>query len=79
MTKNPDFLPMQAKTGTVRLSLMSGVPITPLASWGGQAVWQKSGRGSLKFGRPIWVKVGCADRLQRPGATSWTTGTRSTR
>ncbi len=58
VTKNPGFLPMQAKTGTVRLSLMTGVPITPLASWGGQAVWQKSGRGSLKFGRPIWVKVG---------------------
>jgi hypothetical protein len=58
VTKDPDFLPMQAKTGTVRLSLMSGVPITPLASWGSQAVWQKSGRGSLKFGRPIWVKAG---------------------
>ena len=58
VTKNPDFLPMQARTGTVRLSLMSGIPITPLASWGSQAVWQKSGRGSLKFGRPIWVKAG---------------------
>jgi 1-acyl-sn-glycerol-3-phosphate acyltransferase len=58
VTKNPDFLPMQGKTGAVRLSLMSGVPITPLATWGGQAVWQKSGRGSLKFGRPIWMKAG---------------------
>ena len=26
VTKHPDFLPMEAKTGTVRLSLMSGVP-----------------------------------------------------
>ncbi len=58
VTTNPDHLPMQGKTGTVRLSLMSGVPITPLATWGGQAVWQKSGRGSLKFGRPIWLKAG---------------------
>jgi 1-acyl-sn-glycerol-3-phosphate acyltransferase len=58
VTKHADSLPMEAKTGTVRLSLMSGVPITPMASWGGQAVWQKSGKGSLKFGRPIWVKVG---------------------
>ncbi len=33
-------------------------PITPLATWGGQAVWQKSGKGSLKFGRPIWLKAG---------------------
>jgi 1-acyl-sn-glycerol-3-phosphate acyltransferase len=58
VTKHPDSLPMGGKTGTVRLSLMSGVPITPMASWGGQAVWQKSGKGSLKFGRPIWVRVG---------------------
>jgi 1-acyl-sn-glycerol-3-phosphate acyltransferase len=58
VTKHPDSLQMVGKTGTVRLSLMSGVPITPMANWGGQAVWQKSGKGSLKFGRPIWVRVG---------------------
>ena len=58
VTRNPDYLPMQGKTGAVRLSLMSGVPITPLATWGGQAVWQKSGKGSLRFGRPIWLKAG---------------------
>ena len=58
VTNDPGFLPMRGKTGAVRLSLMSGVPITPLASWGSQAVWQKSGRGSLKFGRPVWSKVG---------------------
>lgn len=58
VTKNPDFLPMQGKTGAVRLSLTSGVPITPLVSWGSQAVWQRSGKGSLKFGRPVWVKAG---------------------
>jgi 1-acyl-sn-glycerol-3-phosphate acyltransferase len=58
VTKRPDFLPMDAKTGAVRLSLATGVPITPMASWGSQAVWQKSGRGSLRPGRPIWVRVG---------------------
>ena len=47
-----------AKTGAIRLSLASGVPITPMASWGSAAVWQKSGRGSLKPGRPVWVKCG---------------------
>ena len=49
---------MRGKTGAIRLSLASGVPITPLASWGSQAVWQKSGRGSLKLGRPVWLQVG---------------------
>jgi 1-acyl-sn-glycerol-3-phosphate acyltransferase len=58
VTTRSDHMPMDGKTGTVRLSLQTGVPITPMASWGSQAVWQKSGRGSLKFGRPVWVKVG---------------------
>jgi 1-acyl-sn-glycerol-3-phosphate acyltransferase len=58
VTKRPDFLPQEGRTGVARLALMSGVPVTPLASWGSQHVWQKSGRGSLKFGRPVWLKAG---------------------
>ena len=58
VTTEPDSMPMRGRTGTVRLSLTSGVPITPMVSWGSHAVWQKSGRGSLKFGRPIWIRVG---------------------
>jgi 1-acyl-sn-glycerol-3-phosphate acyltransferase len=58
VTTMPDSSPMQARTGTVRLSLATGIPIVPMANWGSQAVWQKSGRGSLKFGRPVWVKAG---------------------
>jgi 1-acyl-sn-glycerol-3-phosphate acyltransferase len=58
VTKHEDGLPMEGKTGTVRLALQTGVPIIPMASWGSQAVWQKSGKGSLKFGRPIWTTVG---------------------
>jgi 1-acyl-sn-glycerol-3-phosphate acyltransferase len=57
VTTRPDHLPMRGKTGTVRLALATGVPITPLVSWGSQAVWQKSGRGSLKFGRPVWLRA----------------------
>jgi len=60
VTTRPDHLPMEGKTGAVRLSLASGVPITPLASWGSHAVWQKSGRGSIKPGRPVWLKAGPA-------------------
>jgi 1-acyl-sn-glycerol-3-phosphate acyltransferase len=58
VTKREDGLPMRGKTGVVRISLASGVPITPMVTWGSAPVWQKSGRGSLKFGRPVWVKVG---------------------
>jgi 1-acyl-sn-glycerol-3-phosphate acyltransferase len=58
VTRRADGLPMEGKTGAVRLSLASGVPITPMASWGSAAVWQKSGKGSIKPRRPVWVKVG---------------------
>jgi 1-acyl-sn-glycerol-3-phosphate acyltransferase len=58
VTTRPDHLPMGAKTGAIRLSLATGIPITPMASWGSAAVWQKSGRGSLKPGRPVWLKCG---------------------
>jgi 1-acyl-sn-glycerol-3-phosphate acyltransferase len=58
VTKRDDGLPMDSKTGAVRLAIATGVPIIPMASWGSQAVWQKSGKGSLRFGRPIWTTVG---------------------
>jgi 1-acyl-sn-glycerol-3-phosphate acyltransferase len=60
VTSRPDHLPMEGKTGTVRLALATGAPIVPMASWGSHPVWQKSGRGSLRFGRPVWVKAGPA-------------------
>jgi 1-acyl-sn-glycerol-3-phosphate acyltransferase len=58
VTRNEDHSPMQGKTGVARLTLASGVPIIPLAVWGSQKVWQRSGKKSLHFGRPIWVKAG---------------------
>jgi len=57
-TTNPDFSPGRGKTGAIRLSLMTGVPILPVWTWGGQYVWRKSGRQSLAFGRPIWLEAG---------------------
>jgi 1-acyl-sn-glycerol-3-phosphate acyltransferase len=58
VTKREDGLPMEGKTGLARLALRTGAPVVPMASWGSQAVWQKSGKGSLRFGRPILTKVG---------------------
>ncbi|MGH2671707.1 MAG: lysophospholipid acyltransferase family protein [Actinomycetota bacterium] len=55
---DPDFSPGPGKTGAVRLSLATGVPILPVATWGGQYVWRKDGRQSLAFGRPIWLRAG---------------------
>jgi 1-acyl-sn-glycerol-3-phosphate acyltransferase len=57
-TTNPDFSPGRGKTGVIRLALTTGVPILPVATWGGQYVWRRSGRQSLAFGRPIWLRAG---------------------
>lgn len=57
-TTREDFSPGRGKTGAVRLSLATRIPIVPVATWGGQFVWRKSGRQSLAFGRPIWVAAG---------------------
>jgi len=58
VTKNPDFLPMQGKTGIARLTLATAIPVLPIAVWGSQAVWQRDGTRDLTFGRPIWLKAG---------------------
>jgi 1-acyl-sn-glycerol-3-phosphate acyltransferase len=58
VTTRADGLPMTGKTGTVRLALATGAPIFPMVSWGSSPVWQKSGPGSLRPGRPVWVQVG---------------------
>jgi 1-acyl-sn-glycerol-3-phosphate acyltransferase len=57
-TTHEDFSPGRGKTGAVRLSVATGVPILPVATWGGQFVWRRSGRQRLTFGRPIWVVAG---------------------
>lgn len=57
ITRNPDFSPMQGKTGIARLTLAAEVPVLPISVWGSQPVWQRGGARSLKFGRPIWLKA----------------------
>jgi 1-acyl-sn-glycerol-3-phosphate acyltransferase len=65
-TTTPDFSPGSGRTGAVRLSIATGVPILPVATWGGQYVWRRSGRESLRFGRPILLRAG---EPYRPAAT----------
>ena len=42
----------------MRLALQTGSPMVPVATWGGQYVWRRSGRRGLEFGRPIWLRAG---------------------
>jgi 1-acyl-sn-glycerol-3-phosphate acyltransferase len=38
ITRDPDLWPMSAKTGAVRLALMSGRPLIPMVQWGAHEV-----------------------------------------
>lgn len=38
MTRDPGLWPMSAKTGAVRMALMSGSPLYPMAQWGPQEI-----------------------------------------
>lgn len=58
VTRNADFTPMRGKTGVARLAVESGTPVLPIAVWGSAPVWQRGRRRDLRFGRPIWMKVG---------------------
>jgi 1-acyl-sn-glycerol-3-phosphate acyltransferase len=58
ITTNPDSSPMQAKTGLSRITLESGVPVTPIAVWGTHKVIPKGGKKDLSFARPLMVKAG---------------------
>lgn len=38
MTRDPNLWPMKAKTGAVRMALLTGAPLFPVAQWGAQEV-----------------------------------------
>jgi 1-acyl-sn-glycerol-3-phosphate acyltransferase len=59
LTKNPDYSPMQAKTGIARVALEAQVPVLPLAVWGSHRFMPRRGETKdLTFARPILVKAG---------------------
>ncbi len=59
LTRDENLWPMKAKTGVVRLSLMTGVPVYPCASWGPQKVLAPYGKVPKLFPRTkISIRVG---------------------
>jgi 1-acyl-sn-glycerol-3-phosphate acyltransferase len=55
ITRDPDWWPMQAKTGVARLALMSGAPIVPVAQWGPQEILGRTRRLHLLPRRTVEV------------------------
>ena len=59
LTRDPDLWPMRGKTGAVRLALADGIPLIPMAHWGGQDILPRYGRLSFwPLRRKVTVIVG---------------------
>lgn len=59
LTRDPDLWPMRGKTGAVRLALADGIPLIPMAHWGGQDILPRYGKLSFwPLRRRVQVIVG---------------------
>jgi len=58
ITTNLDLTPMKGKTGVARLTLATGVPVTPVAVWGAQWLIPKGRKWKYRGHRLIMLKVG---------------------
>ncbi len=57
-TISESFAPKEFKTGAVRMAAEAGVPIVPLATFGGQRIFTKGRPRDLTRGRRIVIRVG---------------------
>ncbi|GAA3123935.1 lysophospholipid acyltransferase family protein [Planomonospora alba] len=58
-TRDPDFWPMEGKTGAARLALETGVPVIPVAHWGAQEILPYGSKRPRLFPRKTFrVQVG---------------------
>src|ERR1043166_87684 len=73
ITTNLDLTPMKGKTGVARLTLSTGVPVTPVAVWGAQWLIGKGRKWKYRGHRLMMLKGGepmrfdeLADRVDDP-------------
>ncbi len=52
VTRDPDFWPMQPRTGVARLALTTDAPVVPVAQWGPQLLLDVQRRKFRPFARP---------------------------
>jgi 1-acyl-sn-glycerol-3-phosphate acyltransferase len=58
ITTDPELHPMGAKTGIVRLALLTDVPVIPAAVWGTANVWPKGFSKSFRPRQDLCVRIG---------------------
>jgi 1-acyl-sn-glycerol-3-phosphate acyltransferase len=57
-TISRSFTVKSLKTGTVRMAKEAGVPVLPVALWGGQRIWTKDRKPTLTRHVPITILIG---------------------
>lgn len=57
-TISVSFVPGNGKTGAARIAMDAGVPLVPVALWGGQRISTKNRRLNLQRGVALTVRVG---------------------
>ncbi|HEY8202904.1 MAG TPA: lysophospholipid acyltransferase family protein, partial [Actinomycetota bacterium] len=57
-TTNLDMSPGRPKSGVARLALVTGAPVIPCATWGGQWVWTKHLGINPGPGKDVWIRFG---------------------
>ena len=64
-TTNLDMTPGRPKSGVARLALVTGAPVIPCATWGGQWVWTKHLGINPGPRKDIWIRFGKPVDLRR--------------
>jgi 1-acyl-sn-glycerol-3-phosphate acyltransferase len=59
-TRNPDFSPMQAKSGVARLAALTGAPVVPVGQWGAQVLFTRGHIGPFRRGARVVLRAGPA-------------------
>lgn len=57
ITRDPDIWPMVARTGAVRLALLSGAPVVPVAQWGAHRLVDSYRTGRIRLLPPAQSQV----------------------
>jgi 1-acyl-sn-glycerol-3-phosphate acyltransferase len=57
-TISKTYRPKDFKSGAARLAIEAGVPLIPMATWGGQRLYTKGRKPKADFGTAIMLNVG---------------------
>ena len=57
-TRNPDFSPMEPKSGVARLAALTGAPVVPVGIWGAHLLFARGTIGPFRRGARVVLRTG---------------------